>query len=142
MDLCEPIRYYVSILSYSWGMGAGDNGMFKRRAMTKKKARQILYEKQARIARAIAHPVRVAAVDCLKGGEHCVCDIAEYVGSERSNVSRHLSIMVSAGILQSRKDGLKVMYKLKTPCVTKFMACMTDVVKHQAKENEGLLKMM
>ena len=102
--------------------------------------KQFLIEKQAEIVKAIAHPLRIAIVDFLKDGEQCVCDIAEYIGSERSNVSRHLSLMVRAGVLGYRKDGLKVIYRLKTPCILDFFSCVTGVLKYQAKENEKLLK--
>ena len=102
--------------------------------------RQLLLEKQAEIAKAIAHPLRIAIVDFLKGGEQCVCDIAEYVGSERSNVSRHLSVMVGAGILESRKEGLKVIYRLKCPCIAEFFSCVADVLRRQARENQRLLR--
>jgi len=104
------------------------------------KNKQLLFEKQAEIAKAIAHPLRIAIVDFLKDGEQCVCNIAEHVGSERSNVSRHLSVMVGAGVLEYRKEGLKVIYKLKTPCILEFFSCVTGVLKQQAKENEKLLK--
>ena len=103
------------------------------------KKKQLIFEKQAEIAKAIAHPLRIAIIDFLKDGEQCVCDIAEYIGSERSNVSRHLSVMVPAGILEYRKEGLKVIYKLKTPCILEFFSCITAVLKQQAKENEKLL---
>lgn len=103
------------------------------------KKKQLLFEKQAEIAKAIAHPLRIAIVDFLKDGQQCVCDIAEYVGSERSNVSRHLSVMVNAGILDYRKEGLKVIYRLKTPCILDFFACVTGVLKQQAKDNQKLL---
>ncbi|MHC4574891.1 MAG: ArsR/SmtB family transcription factor [Planctomycetota bacterium] len=103
------------------------------------KKKQLLFEKQAEIVKAIAHPVRIAIVDFLKDGEQCVCDIAEYVGSERSNVSRHLSVMVNAGVLEFRKEGLKVIYKLKTPCVLDFLSCTTACLKQQLKANEKLL---
>ncbi len=105
--------------------------------LTKKK--QLLFEKQAEIAKAIAHPLRIAIVDFLKDGQQCVCDIAEYVGSERSNVSRHLSVMVNAGVLEYRKEGLKVIYRLRTPCILDFFACVTGVLKQQAKDNQKLL---
>jgi DNA-binding transcriptional ArsR family regulator len=101
--------------------------------------RALLFERQAEIAKAVGHPLRVAVIDFLKDGERCVCDIAEHIGSERSNVSRHLSVMVRAGVLSCRKDGLKVFYTLKTPCVAEFLSCATRVVKHQAKESEKLL---
>ena len=102
--------------------------------------KQILFEKQAEVAKAIAHPLRIAIIHFLKEGEQCVCDIAEHVGSERSNISRHLSVMVKAGVLEYRKEGLKVIYKLKTPCILDFFACVTRVLKQQAKDNERLLR--
>jgi DNA-binding transcriptional ArsR family regulator len=102
--------------------------------------KQMLFEKQAEIAKAIAHPLRIAVVDFLKDGEQCVCDIAGHIGSERSNVSRHLSVMVGAGVLGCRKEGLKVIYKLKTPCILDFFSCVSGVLKQQAKESEKLLK--
>ena len=105
--------------------------------LTQKK--QLLFQKQAEIAKAIAHPLRIAIVDFLKDGQQCVCDIAEHIGSERSNVSRHLSVMVSAGVLEYRKEGLKVIYRLKTPCILDFFSCVTGVLKRQAKDNERLL---
>jgi len=103
------------------------------------KKKQLLFAKQAEIAKAIAHPLRIAIVDLLKDGEQCVCDIAEFVGSERSNVSRHLSVMAGAGVLEYRKEGLKVIYKLKTPCILDFFSCITGVLKQQVKDSEKLL---
>ncbi|MHC4664376.1 MAG: ArsR/SmtB family transcription factor [Planctomycetota bacterium] len=101
--------------------------------------KQLLFEKQAEVVKAIAHPLRIAIVDFLKNGEQCVCDIAEYVGSERSNVSRHLSVMVNAGVLEYRKEGLKVIYRLKTPCILEFFSCITACLKQQLKESKKLL---
>ena len=105
--------------------------------LTKKK--RLLFQKQAEIAKAISHPLRIAIVDFLKDGEQCVCDIAEHIGSERSNVSRHLSVMVGVGVLEYRKEGLKVIYKLKTPCILDFFSCMTTCLKQQAEDSEKLL---
>lgn len=102
--------------------------------------KQLLFQKQAEVAKAIAHPLRIAIIDFLKDGQQCVCDIAEHIGSERSNVSRHLSVMVNAGVLDYRKEGLKVIYRLKCICILDFFSCVTGVLKQQAKENEKLLK--
>jgi len=102
----------------------------------------LLFEKQAQIAKAIAHPLRIAILNFLKDGEQCVCDIAEHVGSERSNVSRHLSVMVAGGVLKSRKAGLKVIYELRTPCILEFFSCVSRVLKQQARDNEKLLRIL
>ena len=101
--------------------------------------KQLLFQKQAQIAQAIGHPLRLEIIDFLKDGEQCVCDIAEQIGAERSNVSRHLSVMVAAGVLEHRKEGLKVIYKLKCPCILEFFKCMSGLLKEQARENKKLL---
>ena len=103
------------------------------------KRKQLLFEKQSEIAKAIAHPLRIAVVNFLKDGEQCVCDIAEHIGSERSNVSRHLSVMSNAGLLEYRKEGLKVIYKLKTPCILDFFSCVSRVLRQQVKDSKCLL---
>ncbi|MBN1391635.1 MAG: winged helix-turn-helix transcriptional regulator [Sedimentisphaerales bacterium] len=104
------------------------------------KQKKMLFERQAEIAKAIAHPLRIAILDFLKDGEQCVCDIAEHIGSEQSNVSRHLSVMVRAGVLDCRKEGLKVIYKLKTPCILDCFSCITACLKQQATENAKFLR--
>jgi DNA-binding transcriptional ArsR family regulator len=90
---------------------------------------------KADVLGAMAHPVRLAILDCLKrGDEVCVCNIADAVGSERSNVSRHLAVMVKAGILSARKQGLWVYYRLCCPCVLKFLGCIEEVIRQQHKD--------
>ncbi len=106
------------------------------------KNKQRVFEKQAEVINAMAHPVRIAIIDFLKDGEQCVCDIATHIGSERSNVSRHLSVMVNAGILEYRKDGLKVIYKLKCPCILDFFSCISGVLKQRAKDDSEILKVL
>ena len=92
------------------------------------------YELQAQIISALAHPIRVAIVDLLKDGEVCVCEIAERTGAERSNTSRHLAVMLKAGVLKTRKDGLQVYYALRTPCILNFLACATRAIEQNLKE--------
>ena len=104
------------------------------------KEEKLLYEKQAMILKALSHPIRVAILDFLNKRPKCVCHIAEHVGAERSNVSRHLAVMVNAGILSFEKKGLEVIYELKMPCAAKFFACTTACVKQAVKENETLLR--
>ena len=98
-----------------------------------------LYKLKADVIAAAGHPIRLAVIDFLKDGEQCVCDIAEYVGAERSNVSRHLSVMLNSGLLDCRKDGLKVIYRLKCACIVDFFECVTGVLREQAEENQKLL---
>jgi ArsR family transcriptional regulator len=106
------------------------------------KKKQRIFEKQAQITKAVAHPLRIAVLDFLKAGPQCVCDIADHLGSERSNVSRHLSVLTNVGVIESRKEGLKVIYTLKTPCILEFFSCVTGVLRQQAKDSAALLRAM
>jgi ArsR family transcriptional regulator len=99
-----------------------------------------LYEMKAEIIQAAGHPIRLAIIDFLKDGEQCVCDIAVHVGAQRSNVSRHLAVMLKAGIVDCRKDGLKVIYSLKTPCILNFLSCVTEVLRHKVDADRAVLR--
>ncbi len=99
-----------------------------------------LYELKAEILRAAAHPIRLGIIELLRDGEQCVCDIAERVGAKRSNVSRHLALMVKAGVLEHRKDGLRMMYALKTPCILNFLSCVSDVLRDRLEADKVLLE--
>ena len=98
-----------------------------------------LYEMKAEIIQAMAHPIRLAVVDFLRQGEQCVCDIAAHVGAERSNVSRHLAVLLKPGIVECRKDGLKVLYWLKTPCVLDFLECVRHVLRERLESGKAML---
>lgn len=98
-----------------------------------------LYKLQADVIAAAGHPIRLAIIDFLKDGEQCVCDIAEHVDAGRPNVSRHLAVLLNAGIVAQRKDGLKMMYSLKTPCILKFAECATRTLEHNLKEQARML---
>lgn len=99
-----------------------------------------LYEEKAKVIAAAGHPIRLAIIDFLAGGEQCVCDIARHVDAQRSNVSRHLSVLLQAGIVAHRKDGLKMMYSLRTPCILNFAQCVEGVLREHAREAAAVLK--
>ncbi|MGI6272514.1 MAG: ArsR/SmtB family transcription factor [Anaerohalosphaeraceae bacterium] len=99
-----------------------------------------IYEAKAEMVQAVAHPIRLAIIDYLSKGEQCVCDIVDHVSAQRSNVSRHLSVMVKAGLLNSRKDGLKVMYSLRTPCILSFLSCVDEMLRERISCQAAMLK--
>ena len=105
-------------------------------------AAKTLYRMKAEVAAAAAHPIRLAILDCLRGGEQCVCDIAVHVSAGRPNVSRHLAVMLKAGLVDCRKDGLNVIYSLRACCLPAFLDCTTDMVRQQAREASALLRCM
>jgi len=69
-------------------------------------------ELKSEIFEALAHPNRIRILEFLRQGPRCNCEIAPELGIEQSNLSRHLKILVQAGILFSWKDGLRVNFKV------------------------------
>ena len=102
-------------------------------------ARQRILEMKSEIIQAAAHPIRLAIIEYLEGGEQCVCDIVSHVDAQRSNVSRHLALMLKAGVLECRKEGLKIFYQLKTPCILKFLSCVDQVLRERIQGDAALL---
>ena len=76
------------------------------------------------IFKALGHPARLRIVEALRDGELCVCDLVDVSEGGWSTVSRHLSVLKSAGILEDEKRGLQVYYKLVLPCVGTFLDCL------------------
>ena len=90
-------------------------------------AAQAEYRAQADIIKALAHPTRLFIVDELSRGERCVCELTDMIGVEMPTVSRHLSQLKAAGILEDEKRGAQVFYRLRVPCVLNFFKCIKAV---------------
>ncbi|MBP8697358.1 MAG: winged helix-turn-helix transcriptional regulator [Syntrophobacterales bacterium] len=65
-----------------------------------------------RVMKALSDPNRVKVVKMLQQREMCVCEMQEALGIAQPTVSKHLKILEEAGLVQSRKDGLWVCYRL------------------------------
>jgi DNA-binding transcriptional ArsR family regulator len=97
------------------------------------------FEAKARIIKAMAHPTRLFIVDVLSHKEQCVCELTNMIGADTSTVSKHLSILKAAGIVEDEKRGLQVWYSLKVPCILNFFGCVEQVQKLTAKEHRTVL---
>ncbi len=91
------------------------------------------FKTQAQMFKALAHPGRLLMLDELSRGERCVCELAALVGSEMPTVSRHLSQLKNAGIVDDDKRGAQVFYRLVTPCVMNFFGCVASVREKSQK---------
>jgi len=90
-------------------------------------AAQARYKTQARIIKALAHPTRLFIVDELAKGERCVRALTDLINVEMPTVSRHLSQLRNAGLLEDEKRGSQVFYRLRVPCVLNFFKCVAAV---------------
>jgi DNA-binding transcriptional ArsR family regulator len=62
--------------------------------------------------KALAHPVRLQILDMLRSGEVCVCHMETALGKRQAYISQQLMVLRDAGLVESRKDGLSVFYRL------------------------------
>jgi DNA-binding transcriptional ArsR family regulator len=89
---------------------------------------------RANVIKAMAHPTRLFIIDELSRHERCVCDLTQMIGADTSTVSKHLSVLRNAGIIQNEKRGAQVFYSLKMPCILNFFSCVESVLKSVATE--------
>lgn len=90
------------------------------------------HRSRAKVFKALGHPTRLFLIEELGRGERCVCELRDMVHADISTVSKHLSLLKEAGVVSDRKEGLKVFYSLRIPCVMKFFDCLDEVEKASA----------
>lgn len=70
-------------------------------------------EKANRCLKALASPIRLAILCCLKEGERNVQQLEEVIGTSQPNISSHLALLRDKDILSTRKEGNQVFYRVK-----------------------------
>ena len=101
---------------------------------------QSRYEARAGIFKALAHPSRLFIVDELSKGRMCVCELTGLLGVDVSTVSKHLSVLKNAGLVEDQKLGLNVFYTLKICCLGEFLDCVENVLRRNAEDRAAILK--
>lgn len=76
------------------------------------------------VFKALAHPTRLVLVERLFGTQLCVSELMEGLQSDISTVSKHLSVLRNAGIVEDEKRGAMVYYRLVMPCVVEMLGCV------------------
>ena len=82
-----------------------------------------VYRIQADVLKTLSNPKRLEIVHLLAGGPREVGKLAEELGISQPNVSQHLAIMRSAGVVEAERDGREVRYRLADPEI--IVACET-----------------
>ena len=77
--------------------------------------------------KAMAHPLRLKILCALEDAELPVLEIVEKVGSSQSNISQHIDILRTKDIVESRRDGNKILCKVKDREILKLVANMQEV---------------
>ena len=80
------------------------------------------YNTKATLFKALAHPVRLQILDMLRHGEICVCHIERALNKRQAYVSQQLMYLREQQIVDSRKDGLQVYYRIVALDIEKILA--------------------
>lgn len=80
--------------------------------MLEQKTEISAYDNQVNIFKLLTHPARLAILDILKDGEHCVCHMEAYLGFRQSYISQQLAVLRDAGLVQDRRDGWNIFYRV------------------------------
>jgi len=114
-----------------------NNPMNELRLTSKEK---MYYQAKAEVLKALAHPTRLWMAEKLAEGERCVCEFVEGADADFSTVSKHLSVLRQAGIVDLEKRGKQVYYRLKVPCILQFMRCVEEVIRTGIEDRTELLR--
>ena len=70
------------------------------------------FEAQAQIFKVLTHPARIAILEILRDGEHCVCHMESHLGLRQAYISQQLAVLREGGLIQDRRDGWNIFYRV------------------------------
>ncbi len=86
------------------------------------------YEIKARVISVLANPKRLQIVDLLSHAERTVSDLSAELGIAQATTSQHLAVMRKAGVVEARKEGNYVFYRLADPKIADACAVMSRAI--------------
>src|SRR5512145_1517826 len=87
-----------------------------------------IFEMQCEICKALAHPLRMAIVNCLKGNEMAAADLISNMGISKVNLSKNIALLIRGGIVESRRNGRQILYRLTDPAIQEACSIMSSVI--------------
>jgi ArsR family transcriptional regulator len=84
------------------------------------------YDDNARLLKALAHPTRLHIIELIREKEPCVKVMEEILGISQPNISQHLTLLRHLDIVEAKRDGNQVCYRIKNPRVIKLMDMLID----------------
>lgn len=87
------------------------------------------YEENASKLKVMGHPVRLQILDMLRQGETCVCHIERALNKRQAYISQQLMTLRDAGLVDSRKDGLQVYYRIADEQIIDLLVLLMGQLK-------------
>ncbi len=99
-----------------------------------------LYEMHAEMCKTFSNPTRLEILNLLRNKEMFVTDLIKNTKLSQANISQHLSIMKSRGIVTSNRKGKNIYYKLTNPKIIKAFDIIREVLAEKLKKNGKIVK--
>jgi len=109
-----------------------------KRSEENKRLLNKIFEMQCDICKALGHPLRLAIVDRLKDEETAAADLIAELGVSKANLSKHMALLDHGGIVESRREGRHIFYRLTDPEIHQACAIMRSILYRRLKEGEKL----
>ena len=107
-------------------------------ANSKKTTEDEIFERQAQICKAFAHPGRLRILDLLGKGERGVSDLQSELGVSKTNISQQIAVLKSAGVLVTRRNGKQIYCSLAIPEVKQACQLIREVLRAQIAASHRL----
>lgn len=107
--------------------------------MDGREAKDRLYEQFARAARAVASPRRIELLDVVAQGERSVEALAESTGMGVTNTSAHLQVLRRAGLVDTRRERTRVLYRLAGDEVAGFLGSLRDLARSRLADVDQIV---
>jgi DNA-binding transcriptional ArsR family regulator len=110
----------------------------KQKTARSEAAMRRIFEMQCEICKARGHPVRLAIVDRLNGEDTSAAALINEPGTSKANLSKHVTLLVHAGIVEARREGRQISYRLTDPEIHKACSIMRSILYRRLKDGERL----
>jgi len=101
-------------------------------------ALQKIFQMQCEICKALGNPMRLAIVDRLNQDETAAGRLLAVLGTSKANLSKHMTLLIHAGIVESRRNGRQIFYRLSDPEIHKACSIMRSILYRRLKQGEKL----
>jgi ArsR family transcriptional regulator len=98
-----------------------------------------VYVVKAQLFRVLGHPVRIRMLELLTDGERTVGDLQAELNIDSSGTSQHLAALRQQGVLDSRRAGTSVYYRIRDPRVTQLLAVAKQILTSALSDSHALL---
>lgn len=97
-----------------------------------------LYQLHAEMCKVFSNPTRLEILNLLRNGELTVSELIRKTNLSQSNISQHLSIMKSKGILVSKRKGSNIYYGLSNPKIVNAFDIIREILIERLRQMKNL----